>query len=178
MALGETLLITGATLAGRTTGTRRLIALLAAFLGTAAMWWVYFDTSSHDGTEAIVHSDDPGRIGAWFHYVHVILIAGVIVSAVANELVILHPDGRIAMPAAAAIGGPALYLAGNGIYKTVVYGRFPLSHVVGLLLLAVLAPIAFVTDNLMVGGLTTLIMILVAAWESVARRKARAAAPH
>ena len=70
------------------------------------------------------------------------------------------------MPAAAAlIGGPALYLAGNGIYKTVVYGRF-LSHVVGLLLLAVLAPIAFVTDNLMVGGLTTLIMILVAAWEA------------
>ena len=178
VALGETLLITGATLAGLDNWhAPALIALLAAFLGTAAMWWVYFDTSSHDGTEAIVHSDDPGRIGAWFHYVHVILIAGVIVSAVANELVILHPDGRIAMPAAAAlIGGPALYLAGNGIYKTVVYGRFPLSHVVGLLLLAVLAPIAFVTDNLMVGGLTTLIMILVAAWESVARRKARAAA--
>jgi low temperature requirement protein LtrA len=125
-----------------------------------------------------VHSDDPGRIGAWFHYVHVILIAGVIVSAVANELVILHPDGRIAMPAAAAlIGGPALYLAGNGIYKTVVYGRFPLSHVVGLVLLAVLAPVAFVTDNLMVGGLTTLIMILVAAWESVSRRRAHAGVP-
>ena len=127
MALGETLLITGATLAGLDNWhAPALIALLAAFLGTAAMWWVYFDTSSHDGTEAIVHSDDPGRIGAWFHYVHVILIAGVIVSAVANELVILHPDGRNTMPAAAAlIGGPALYLAGNGIYKTVVYGRFP-----------------------------------------------------
>ena len=81
MALGETLLITGATLAGLDNWhAPALIALLAAFLGTAAMWWVYFDTSSHDGTEAIVHSDDPGRIGAWFHYVHVILIAGVIVS--------------------------------------------------------------------------------------------------
>ena len=179
VALGETLLITGATLAGlERWDAPALIALLAAFLGTAAMWWVYFDTSSRDGSEAIVHSDDPGRIGAWFHYVHVILIAGVIVSAVANELVILHPDGRIAMPAAAAlIGGPALYLAGNGIYKTVVYGRFPLSHVVGLVLLAVLAPVAFVTDNLMVGGLTTLIMILVAAWESVSRRRAHAGVP-
>ena len=44
-----------------------------------------------------------------------------------------------------------------------------------LVLLAVLAPIAFVTDNLMVGGLTTLIMMLVAGWESVSRRRARAA---
>jgi low temperature requirement protein LtrA len=102
----------------------------------------------------------------------VILIAGVIVSAVANELVILHPDGRIATPAAAAlIGGPALYLLGNGIYKTVVYARFPLSHVVGLVLLAALAPVSYVTDNLMVGGLTTLIMMLVAVWESVSRRR-------
>lgn len=174
VALGETLLITGATLGEHPRwDAPTLIALLVAFLGTAAMWWVYFDTSSKDGSEAIVQASDPGRIGAYFHYVHVILIAGVIVSAVANELVILHPDGRIATPAAAAlIGGPALYLLGNGIYKTVVYARFPLSHVVGLALLAVLAPAAYVTDNLMVGGLTTLIMILVAVWESVSRRRA------
>ncbi len=174
VALGETLLITGATLSEHPRwDAPTLIALLAAFLGTAAMWWVYFDTSSKDGSHAIAHHADPGRVGAYFHYVHVILIAGVIVSAVANELVILHPDGRIVAPAAAAlVGGPALYLLGNGIYKTVVYGRFPLSHVAGLVLLAVLAPVAFVTANLMVGGLTTLIMILVAAWESVSRRKA------
>ena len=44
---------------------------------------------------------------------------------------------------------------------------------VGLLLLAVLAPIAFVTDNLMVGGLTTLIMILVAAWKRGAAQGSR-----
>ena len=64
------------------------------------------------------------------------------------------------------------YLLGNGIYKTVVYARFPLSHVAGLVLLAALAPVSYVTDNLMVGGLTTLILMLVAAWESVSRRRA------
>lgn len=174
VALGETLLITGATLGEHPHwDIPTLIALLVAFLGTAAMWWVYFDTSSKDGSEAIVHAADPGKIGARFHYIHVILIAGIIVSAVANELVILHPDGRIATPAAAAlIGGPALYLLGNGMYKTVVYARFPLSHVAGLVLLAVLAPVSYVTDNLMVGGLTTVIMIVVAVWESLSRRTA------
>ncbi|EFF74908.1 low temperature requirement protein A [Achromobacter piechaudii] len=178
VALGETLLITGATLGDRGQwDTPTLIALLAAFLGTAAMWWVYFDTSSKDGSHAIEHASDPGRMGARFHYVHVILIAGVIVSAVANELVIQHPDGRIATPALAALlCGPALYLLGNGIYKSVVYLRFPLSHVVGLILLAALAPVAYVTDNLMVGGLTTIVMIVVAVWESVSRRGAARAA--
>lgn len=178
VALGETLLITGATLGDRGQwDTPTLIALLAAFLGTAAMWWVYFDTSSKDGSHAIEHASDPGRMGARFHYVHVILIAGVIVSAVANELVIQHPDGRIATPALAALlCGPGLYLLGNGIYKSVVYLRFPLSHVAGLILLAALAPVAYVTDNLMVGGLTTIVMIVVAVWESVSRRGAARAA--
>ncbi len=180
VALGETLLITGATLGGQTHWEiPTLIAMLVAFLGTVAMWWVYFDTSSKDGSEAIVHAPDPGRIGAYFHYVHVILIAGVIVSAVANELVIAHPDGRISTAALAAlVGGPALYLMGNGIYKTVVYHRFPLSHLAGLVLLAILIPLAYLTDLLMVGGLTTLILIVVAAWESRSRRALKRVQAH
>ena len=51
--------------------------LAATFIGTLAMWWLYFGTSSKDATAAITRSDDPGRIGAYFHYVHAILIAGI-----------------------------------------------------------------------------------------------------
>jgi low temperature requirement protein LtrA len=61
-------------------------------------------------------------------------------------------------------------VVGNGLYKRVVYGRFPLSHCIGLALLALLAPFAFHTDLLMTGGLTTVVMVVVAAWESVSRR--------
>jgi low temperature requirement protein LtrA len=95
----------------------------------------------------------------------------VIVSAAADDLIILHPPERIGWPTAwLLLGGPAIYIAGNGLYKRVVYGWFPLSHWVGLALLALLAPIAFHTDLLMTGGLTTVVMIVVAAWESVSRR--------
>jgi low temperature requirement protein LtrA len=101
----------------------------------------------------------------------VILIAGVIVSAAADDLVILHPPERIDWPTAwLLLGGPAIYVAGNGLYKRVVYGRFPLSHWVGLALLALVVPFAFHTDLLMTGGLTTAVMIVVAAWESISRR--------
>jgi low temperature requirement protein LtrA len=95
----------------------------------------------------------------------------VIVSAAADDLVILHPPERIDWPTAwLLLGGPAIYVAGSGLYKRVVYGGFPLSHWVGLVLLALIAPLAFHTDLLMTGGLTTAVMIVVAAWESISRR--------
>lgn len=115
----------------------------------------------------------PGQLGAYFHYVHVALVGAIIVCAVANELVIAHPDGRIQHATAAVLLlGPALYLFANALYKRLVYRRFPLSHLVGLLALAVLAPVAYLTDLLMVNGLTTLIMVVVAVWESISRGRA------
>ncbi|MQR02608.1 low temperature requirement protein A [Glaciimonas soli] len=176
VALGESILVTGASLSHMANWTApTLIAFLVAFLGSLAMWWIYFDTSSEAGTEAIVHSKDPGRIGAYFHYTHVIIVAGVIVAAVGNELAIAHPSGHLDNGSLAVlIGGPIIYLLGNGIYKTVVYAWFPLSHMIGLTALAVLIPLTYRADLLMVSGLTTAILIIVAIQESVSRR-ARAA---
>lgn len=174
VALGETILITGATLSEiESWSLPVLIASLVAFLGSLAMWWVYFDTSSKAGSHAISQAANPGQLGAYFHYVHVALVGAIIVCAVANELVIAHPDGRIQHATAAVLLlGPALYLFANALYKRLVYHRFPLSHLVGLLALAVLAPVAYLTDLLMVNGLTTLIMVVVAVWESISRGRA------
>lgn len=174
VALGETILITGATLSEMESWNLPvLIASLVAFLGSLAMWWIYFDTSSKAGNHAISQAENPGQLGAYFHYVHVALVGAIIVCAVANELVIAHPDGRIQNATAAVLLlGPALYLFANALYKRLVYHRFPLSHLVGLLALAVLAPVAYLTDLLMVNGLTTLIMVVVAVWESISRGRA------
>lgn len=172
VALGESILVTGAT-AGREAhwAPSLQIAFAVAFAGSLAMWWIYFDTGSGDGSHAIEHSADPGRLGAYFHYVHVIIVAGIIVCAVADDLSIAHPDAH-AKPAYAAVlvGGPALYLLGNALFKRAVYGRLPLSHLVGLLGLAALGSLAFLMDLLMVASLTTLLLIAVAAWETRSRR--------
>jgi low temperature requirement protein LtrA len=174
VALGEAILVTGATLSGLPAWNAPvLIATLVAFVGSLAMWWVYFDTGCRAATEAIAHASDPGKMGARFHYVHVALVGAVIVNAVGNELTIARPDGRID-PASqiVLIGGPALYIAANAIFKRLVYCRLPLSHLIGLGLLALLIPLAPHTDLLMVGGLTTLILVVVASWESVSRARA------
>lgn len=168
VALGETLLASGATLA--TAGVWApavVLALLGTFVGTLAMWWLYFGTSSRDATVAITRSTDPGRIGAYFHYIHAILVAGIIATAVGNDLVLAHPH---AYPSAAQIAvllaGPAIYLLGSAIYKRVVYGALPGSHLAGVLMLLALAPVAFVTNMLIMGWLTTVVVLVVSFCEA------------
>lgn len=175
VALGETLLATGAMLTEAHPWDLPIIsALLATFLGTLAMWWLYFGTSSKDATDAITGSSDPGRIGANFHYVHAVLVAGVIATAVGNDLVMVHPNEMLALPQVLILlGGPAIYLIGSAIYKRVVYGGVPLSHVAGVVALAALFPVAFNVNLLVMGWLTTAVLLAVGIWEGLALRRRR-----
>ncbi|CAN5654262.1 low temperature requirement protein A [soil metagenome] len=166
VALGETLLASGATFARSQWSAAIVSALLSTFAGTLAMWWLYFGTTSKDASAKIVQSDDPGRIGAYFHYVHAILVAGIIGSAVANDLVLEHPhQGFSPAYVAVLIGGPAVYLVGSAIYKKIVYGRLAATHIVGALALVALIPVSLRTDLLTMSWLTTVVLLAVSWWD-------------
>jgi low temperature requirement protein LtrA len=176
VALGESILASGVAFGHHHAWhLSELLSFLVGFIGSLAMWWMYFDTSSKDATHVIEHSGDPGRIGANFHYTHVILVAGIIVSAVADELVIGHGEHHGEWKhLGPLLGGPAVYLFGNALFKRVVYGFTPQSHIGGLILLVVLAAFASQMTVFAVGTLTTVIMVAVAAFEAVVRRRQRA----
>jgi low temperature requirement protein LtrA len=108
----------------------------------------------------------------------VALIAGVIVAAVGDELVLQHPAGAVdAAALSVLIGGPLLYLIGNAAFKWIVYGRLPLSHLFGMALLLVLAPLALHADRLLAGALATLILIVVAVMQTLHPRQLALARP-
>lgn len=168
VALGESLLATGAALAraGLPSIGESLAALLA-FLGTLAMWWLYFGTSSRDATAAIVQSRDPGRMGANFHYIHAILIAAIIAAAVGGDLVLARPFGAPAGAQAATLAaGPCLYLLGSAFYKRLVYGVIPLSHVLAAGALVLLAPAAGQVNLISLAALGTALLLAVSYWET------------
>ena len=73
-------------------------------------------------SDVIAAFDDPGRLGrSAYAYFHVPMVAGIIARAVADELPIAHPGGDVTAGTAAVIlGGPALYLAGNALFKCTV----------------------------------------------------------
>jgi low temperature requirement protein LtrA len=144
IALGESIVIIGATLSEVKVTTAAVTSFVVAFAGAVALWWLYFDQSAAAAAEKIARSDDPGRLGrSAYHLIHPVMVAGIIVCAAADEQVLSDP-GQAASHAAAwmVLGGPALFLAGHAAFKLVVW-RFVswprLTGIAGLGLLALAA---------------------------------------
>ena len=178
IALGESVLVTGSSFADTLSQPQALLAFVSAFVGSVAMWWIYFDLGAERGSVAIRHASDPGRTARIaYTYLHLLIVAGIIVSAVADELT-LHDASQHAdaIGSAVLIGGPALYLLGNAWFKkTVNSTNLPLSHLVGMGLLAALAvAVAWKPLSVLALGLaTTLVLALVALWETISLRHLR-----
>jgi low temperature requirement protein LtrA len=168
IALGESVLITGATFAKMTWTAPVVGAFIVAFVASVAMWWIYFNIGAERARHHIAKSEDPGRYARLaYTYVHLLLIAGIIVSAMSDELILAHPGGHTDFKTASTtIGGFALFLIGNILFKQIMTGRPTLSHFVGLGLLAVLAPFAAVLSPLAFGACATAILVMVAVWET------------
>jgi low temperature requirement protein LtrA len=176
IALGESILVTGAALADLDWSGTTLAAFASAFVGSVAMWWIYFNVGAERGSASIAAAADPGRMArAVYTYLHMLLVAGIVVVAVADHLVLAHPYARAdAEVGAAIVGGPALYLLGNLLFKRTSAPRFALSHLVGGAMLAVLATLHSSLTCLELGTATTIALVVVAAWETLSLRPARA----
>jgi low temperature requirement protein LtrA len=169
IALGESIVVTGATFADLPWTVETVSAFVSAFVGALAMWWIYFHKGAEAGSELISKSSEPGRLARLaYTYLHMPIVAGIILSAVADELVLTHPAEHSDLKTVlSAIGGPLLFLIGTILFKHTIRGFLQLSHVAGIVALAALAWFAGGLSPLMLSLATTAIMIVVAVWESV-----------
>jgi len=142
IALGESIVIIGATLSSlqHVTGTA-VAAFVVAFAGSVALWWLYFDRSAAASARVIAASDDPGRLGrSAYHLIHPVMVAGIIVTAAGDEKILTHPSSTASAPSAWMIlGGPALFLAGHAAFKFVVWRLISWIRLAGIAVLALLA---------------------------------------
>lgn len=168
IALGESILVTGATFAELEWTPISAAAFVVAFAGSIAMWWIYFNIGAERGSRHIAQSSDPGRVARLaYTYIHLLLVGGIIVAAVGDELVLAHPLGHAGIEVAVAvIGGAALYVLGNLLFKRAVTGGFATSHLIGLGLLGLCALLTPVTDPLILSAATALVLVIVAGLEA------------
>ena len=169
IALGESIVVTGATFADLTWTGDVVLAFVSAFVGSLAMWWIYFHAGAEAGSEQISNSSEPGRLGRLaYTYLHMPIVAGIVLSAVADELVLKHPGGHSDFrTVVSAVGGPLLFLVGTILFKHVIRNFLQLSHGVGIIALAVLAWFGSDLSPLLLSVLTTAILVVVAMWESL-----------
>lgn len=170
IALGESLLVAGNTFSHITWNTATVLAFVSVFIATIAMWWIYFSLSAERASERINHSSNRGHLGRLVYtYVHFLIIAGIVTVAAADEFILAHATGHIGTGTlVASIGGPALYLIGNILFKRLMFNDHPHSHYIGLALLVALIPISGLISPVVLATLTTSILVIVATWETIA----------
>jgi low temperature requirement protein LtrA len=174
IALGESILVTGRTFGQLDVTPATLAAFVVAFLGSVALWWVYFDVSFDAAEQMFASSSDPGRLGRFaYTYLHIPMVAGIIVTAVGDELVIAHPFGHATSDTVATVlGGPALFLAGHLLFKRAMFGVWSIPRLAAIAVLGLVAVMGRGWSPLIVAIVTVLIIAAVS-WRDTRTLRSR-----
>jgi low temperature requirement protein LtrA len=177
LALGESILVTGRQMTALAWDSTTLAAFATSFLSLITMWWIYFDTGARRGIKAFERAEEPGRLARFaYTYVHLPIVSGVVVVAVGDKLVLAHPNALVKpMEALVLLSGPALFLAGNLLFKNAIGRRWPLSHLIGLGLLLMPLPVLASLTMLALASWAVGAMLMVAVLERVFLRSREAA---
>ena len=180
IALGESIVLIGATTSELRLTATRLVAFGLAFLLTAELWWLYFNYVARIAQRRLELAADRTTLARdAYTYLHVVLVAGVIVSAVGAELVIAHPADRLAAKeAAAVVAGPAIYLLGHAVFRLRMAGSVSWKRLAGALACVAVGALATVASALVVAAsLVAVLMAVIAAERLAAVRRGRRGEP-
>jgi low temperature requirement protein LtrA len=164
VALGESIVVTGSTTSELELTQPTLLAFVVAFLVSASLWWLYFNIVARIVQQHLEVAEDRTTLARdGYTYLHVFIVAGIIVSAVGDELVIAHPEETLHGPELiAVVAGPALYLLAHVALRlrmTGTIGRKRLAGAVACVALGFLGPhvSALLLSALLLGVLVTVI---------------------
>lgn len=177
IALGESIGVTGLTAAAGSVRGRALVALVITFLQTGALWWLYFGEVAEHSRRELSNAKDPGRLARdAYTYLHLPIVAGIIMVAVAGHFVIVDPDHVAGGPLSVmVVGGPALYLAGESLFRLRMIGSVSAVRVGTMVALGALGGLADVVSALVLASCVTaaLAALALAEYEPLRRRLRR-----
>jgi low temperature requirement protein LtrA len=162
IVLGESIVLAGATASDTGLSLEVVAALLLSFLSSTALWWLYFGEVAGSVLERMraATAEERGQIGRDIYtYLHLPIVAGIVLVAVGDELVIGHPtDALHDSGALIALGAPALFLAGLMACAARIGQAQSLPRAVVVISLLAAVPLAAVADGLVVSGVLTVLL--------------------
>ena len=119
IALGESIVVTGASAAHARLTAPVVGALAIAFVQTAALWWLYFSEAAVHSRRQMATSDDVVDLARdAYTYLHLPIVAGIILSAVGADYLTSDPGGTLnGAQAAITLAGPIVYLTGELLFR-------------------------------------------------------------
>jgi low temperature requirement protein LtrA len=173
IALGESIVITGATASNLQIDAARITAIAVAFLGTAAMWWLYFSYVAAVAQVRLERTDHRGELARdAYTYLHAVMVAGIIVAAVGDGIVIAHPDAQLSTAQLIALAaGPALYLLGHVLFRLRMTGTLSTKRLAGAAAVCAAGAAGIWLPALAAAALILAVMVCVIGWEIVAAHR-------
>jgi low temperature requirement protein LtrA len=170
IALGESIVITGATTGDLELTAARVAAFALAFLATAALWWIYFSVVATIAQRRLEESENRTLLARdAYTYLHAMIVAGILLSAVGDELVIAHPTGELTdAQLAAVVCGPALYLLAHVALRLRITRKISGRRLAGALACLAVGAIGTAAPALVVAGLLVGVLVAVIAADHVA----------
>ena len=167
IALGESIVVTGASASAKGLTGTVVVALAVAFFGTGALWWLYFGEVAEHSRRYLAGAEDPGALARdAYSYLHLPIVAGVIMVAVGDGLLIAHPSRALsAAGAVVLVGGPALYLFGTSLFRLRMIGSVNPKRVLAVSALCLLGLLAGGLSALALSALVAALLSALALWE-------------
>ncbi len=162
LALGESIVLTGATTSESDLAPATIAAFIMAFLTSAAIWWLYFTSVVRLGEHYLAVSEDRTTLARdGYTFLHAVFAAGIIMTAVGDELVIAHPTEVLPLQEVTAVAaGPAIYLVALTLFGYRLTGALSKRKLFGTLACVVVGFVGLFSPALVLAGL--LIVVLVA----------------
>ncbi|MEN3284974.1 MAG: hypothetical protein V7607_6114 [Solirubrobacteraceae bacterium] len=175
IALGESIVVTGATTADLDLTAARVAALALAFLATAAQWWLYFNLVANIAQRRLAQAQNRTLLARdAYTYLHVVIVAGILLGAVGDELVIAHPTEELAnAQLIAVVCGPALYLLAHVALRLRMTGTVSPRRLAGAVGCLAVAAIGTFASALVVAALLLGVLIAVIVGDQIAATRRR-----
>lgn len=177
IAIGESVLVTGTAFTENPIDLPATFAFLASIFGSILLWLLYFSRAESGGSRFISRHENPSTVAAnTYTYLHVVIVSGIVLVAVADELVLAHPiDTPSLLTLCLIYGAPAVYLLGNLFFKRNIGAPSLRSHISGITALGVIFALSAVTDAPALAHIwaTNVILAAVLIVEEVGWRRAR-----
>lgn len=180
LALGESIVAIGV---GASQEPVSIPILAGAVFGVAlsvCLWWLHFDVTAIAAEHrfAALHGGERASVAVdAYTYLHLPLVAGIVLSALGVEDVLAHvyeTEDFGALGAFALLGAVALYLLGSAAFWRRVGGGWKKWRLGGAAVLLLLIPVAAPLAPLAALGLVTVVTALLVAAESTLYAETRA----
>jgi low temperature requirement protein LtrA len=174
ICLGVSIVEIGVGAGGEALAARTVVAVTLALLATIGLWWTYFDRFAAAAQERLATSSEPVLAAAdAYSYLHLLIVAGIIVFAAGARAAVEHAGSALPGPARLALcGGVALYLFGHVAFRLRLTGRVGIAKLAAAAACLVVFALAGGTVGWVSLGAVTLVLVALVAWETTSEPEA------